>query len=427
MRPGQPIQVFEHQLLPIAKEGFRREHWEKLGRYCDRHGHSWCTLLPDGVKFHQYVGVIQLGNISIEILPKVERTVAETEKAKWQQVLIDMLRECHWMQVFSHDSASLKLKTNSILDAYIEVFIRECESIVREGLVRKYRLADRNGIALKGRLLFAQQIRHNLVHQERSYTRHQLYDRENIFNKILLKALKLLPSITRNPVLKDRIYDLLLSFPELEDMKVTGGTFAKLVYDRKTDRYQEAMKIAAMLLLNYRPDISGGSNHVLAILFDMNELWEEYIFRQLRKHLETGWTISPQSSKPFWQLLEGSMSKKIRPDIVITNKEGQRFILDTKWKLPDYGIPGDEDLKQMFIYNDYWESKLALLVYPDAVYKDEPEWYMGAYHAPNATGFKHHCGVLKISVLDSNDKGLDRSLGKRIAGLLPLLQLVGSS
>jgi 5-methylcytosine-specific restriction enzyme subunit McrC len=56
----------------------------------------------------------------------------------------------------------------------------------------------------------------------------------------------------------------LLSFPELENITVTQNTFNNLVFDRKTSRYQEAIEIAAMLLLNYRPDISSGQNHVFS-------------------------------------------------------------------------------------------------------------------------------------------------------------------
>ena len=178
-----------------------------------------------------------------------------------------------------------------------------------------------------------------------------------------MKALKLIPVISQSPYLKDKVYNLLLSFPELEDITVKYETFDKLVFDRKTSRYKAAIEIAAMLLLNYRPDISAGKNHVLAILFDMNDLWEEYIYRQLYKHKPPNWTVRAQNSKQFWKLNSSNGYKTVRPDIVIHNQTNDTtIIVDTKWKLPDNNIPADSDLKQMFVYNELvWQKRVATL------------------------------------------------------------------
>ena len=135
MRNNKPIQVFEYKQLLIGEKGFTKSHWEALGWYNEKHGGLFFKLTPNGVKFSQYVGVIQVGNITIEILPKISQTVEKGDRAKWQNVLIDMLRECRWMKVYAKDKASLRFKPNSILEAYIELFVQECEEIIREGLL----------------------------------------------------------------------------------------------------------------------------------------------------------------------------------------------------------------------------------------------------------------------------------------------------
>ncbi|MBK9317754.1 MAG: hypothetical protein IPM91_02200 [Bacteroidetes bacterium] len=220
MKISKLIQVFEYDFLCISCQGFETEHWEALGKYNDEHGGNFFRLTYNGVKFQQYVGVIQVGNITIEILPKIGKEAEPTgNKDEWQQVLIDMLRECNWMKVYAHQKASLQFKYNSILEAYLELFIKECESLLHKGLIKKYRLENENCTSLKGNLLFAQNIHKNLVHQERFYTRHQVYDRDNIFNQLLLKALKIIPSISQSPLLKDRVYCLLLAFPEFNDLQ----------------------------------------------------------------------------------------------------------------------------------------------------------------------------------------------------------------
>lgn len=415
MKQRKPIQVFEHQYLPVDGTQFLQRHWEKLGWYNEHHGGGFFSLTPKGVKFNQYVGVIQVEDITIEILPKIGKTAEEKDKATWQRVLIDMLRTCNWMQVHAYEKASLQFKPNSILEAYLDVFIRQCEQIYRRGLIKKYRYEEGNVSALKGKLLFNKQVQKNLVHKERFYTLHQVYDRENVYNKILHKALRLIPTISGSPFLKDRVYSLLLAFPELQDIKVSETTFASLLFDRKTAHYREAIEIAAMLLLNYRPDVSSGRNHVLAILFDMNELWEEYIYRQLVKERSSTWKVRAQNARRFWQLKDGYKHKIIRPDLIVQDTQtGKSIVLDTKWKLPDNNIPSDADLKQMFVYNEYWKGKNAMLLYPHGAYTAEPLYFEGRFIERVRDEQIHGCGVLKLSVLDSDNKRLDTTLGKRL-------------
>jgi len=423
---NKPIQVFEYDFLGIQCQGFEKAHWEALGKYNDEHGGNFFRLTYNGVKFQQYVGVIQVGNITIEILPKIGKEVDPNgNKDEWQKVLIDMLQECNWMKVYSFQKASLQFKHNSILEAYLELFIKECELLLHTGLIKKYRFEDGNCNSLKGRLLFGQNIQYNSIHKERFYTRHQVYDRDNIFNQLLLKALKIIPLISQSPLLKDRVYNLLLSFPELVDPKVNEATFSQLVFDRKTSHYKEAIEIAAMLLLNYRPDLSSGQNQVLAILFDMNDLWEEYIYRQIQRHNTNNWRIEPQEEKHFWKQVNTTRKKSIKPDIVIISK-GRTIIVDTKWKLPEDNIPSDSDLKQMFVYNEYWDGITAILLYPHAIFKEIPIFVKGEFHSiPDINSYSrnvsgilepiemHTCAVMKISILNK-EKILDENTGKKI-------------
>jgi 5-methylcytosine-specific restriction enzyme subunit McrC len=288
----------------------------------------------------------------------------------------------------------LQYKHNSILDAYLEIYLNACERLLHEGLVKKYRKEESTLFALKGKLKFSQHIRRNLVHEERFFTEHALYDRNNIYNQILLKALKVIPKFTVSAVIRDKLSRLLLDFPELPDVSVTADTFQKLTYDRKTERYKEAIEIAAMLLLNYRPDIRGGHNHVLAILFDMNDLWEEYFFRRLRVSLPPDWHIQAQPRKVFWE------EKRIKPDIVLTNPQKQNIVIDTKWKTPDGFIPSDNDLKQMFVYNEYWKAQHSILLYP----LNEPDGpfkkMMGAYPEPTQRNeVRSKCSIAKVDIL----------------------------
>ena len=60
MRINKPIQVFEYKTLTINSSGFKESHWKALGWYNEKHGANFFTLTPNGVRFNQFVGVIQV-------------------------------------------------------------------------------------------------------------------------------------------------------------------------------------------------------------------------------------------------------------------------------------------------------------------------------------------------------------------------------
>jgi 5-methylcytosine-specific restriction enzyme subunit McrC len=387
MSPKNIIRVSEFEKLYYdtnEKKPFRKKHWEALCRYLENVNKKegkrieYFRIINKGIQFTNFVGVIQAGNLTIEVLPKVDKgnsTAAnepinrldkETseDKQKWHNVLLQMLKECKFLRVNYVDYANLNLRSNSILDIYLELFLAETESLLYEGLLKKYRKKVGNQTALKGQLQFSKQIAYNCTHQERFYVRYTEYNRNNIYNQLLFKTLQLIPKISNSSYLLDKVGRLQLNFPEVTNCTVNTETFNLLKFDRKTERYKEALLISKMLLLNYRPDITGGTENVIAILFDMNKLWEEFVFRRLKKvESQFDVEINRQQSEDFWDAKLLSRPKTIRPDIVL-KKGNQSIIIDTKWKIVEDLIPGDDDLKQMFTYNLFWNCTRSILLYP---------------------------------------------------------------
>lgn len=406
------IQVFEYQKLEAGNgSGFEEEHWKALARYNEKHGNKYFSLLAGAVRFSNFVGVIQAGSLTIEILPKIDRTGPddEPEKIKWHGILLQMLWACSLVTIDHIEEALLKLKSHSLLDIYISVFLKEIEYLLHKGLVKKYRRMEENSIALKGKLSFPRHIASNLIHQERFYTEHPVFDTQHKHNQILYEALLLIPRLTTHSVLRHKYSRLMLNFPELPRADINETTFSLLHFDKKTNHYSKAITIARMLLLNYRPDITTGHNHVIAILFDMNELWEEFVYRCLRSAASTGMTVQRQQSKPFWHADHALLPKKIRPDIVITYR-GQTTVIDTKWKLVPGLVPSDEDLKQVFVYNLFWSCPHSFLLYPSI----ENQHASGKYQSFEFQGHPgYHCSVLAVNIMDQNGR-LDMGIGEEI-------------
>ncbi len=112
----------------------------------------------------------------------------------------------------------------------------------------------------------------------------------------------------------------MMDFPEVQRINVGKQQLDKIVLNRKTASYSYALEIARLIILNYSPDISSGNEKMLSLLFDMNKLWEEYVYRVLAKHQDGDLKVRFQNSDKFWE------KKHIKPDIVLTktNDEGNK-------------------------------------------------------------------------------------------------------
>jgi len=412
------IQVFEHEKLTLHEDASGRKldsrELASLYDFNDRNDHKYFTGIRDGVKFTNYVGVIQVGGLTIEILPKSDRdSNGLNDYHIWHRVLLDMLRICQKINVNAVSESNLRRRHHSILDLYFELYLDEVEQLMRQGLVKKYRRQADNASSLKGQLLFAQQIQKNLIHQERFFTKHQVYDQENLVNQILLEGLYAIADFTRSPEMSQRCAQLIAFFPTRTRNRISEQHFNRLGEDRTLSRYQRALNIARMLLLNYAPDIHSGKERMLALLFDMNALWEEYVYHMLMRVTSPEIQVKPQQRKKFWN------SKVIKPDIVVTRNISAReemFVIDTKWKVLDarYPKPSDDDLKQMFVYNEYWSAAQSMLLYPTTYEREE---VLGHYWSQDTTNKIHACKLAFVSVL--NDDGeLNLHVGRSILSKL---------
>ena len=358
------IQVFEFQKLRYGDDSnYKKHHFDAMVQFNEKNKNQYFTVIHKGVQFNSYVGVIQIGGLTIEILPKADNNEKPDENL-WQGVLLNMLRVCRQIDVDNVSETTLKKRYNSILDVYFEMYLNEIENIIKRGLIKKYRRVQSNQLALRGKIVFTKNIQQNLVHKERFYCEHQIYDQDHLIHQILFKALKILDNLLNNG-LKDKLNRVLFEFLDFKDVNITSKHFEKLNINRKANPYRKALDIAKMLILNYSPNLTSGKDNMLTLLFDMNVLWEEYIFRILLKHRRKNISVSFQNKKDFWS--STNRTKTIRPDIVIADSNtspSTTYVLDTKWKIRDTYNPDDNDLKQMFTYNLYWNAEKSLLLFP---------------------------------------------------------------
>ncbi|WBX97634.1 McrC family protein [Chryseobacterium gambrini] len=406
----ESIQVFEHSFLPIGENGFEKRHFVALSKLNALHNYQYFDLKHNGIVFKQFVGVIQADNLTIEILPKIDRYESEDQenKTKWQKVLIEMLRVTKKLKIQQAGQANVSRQSIHLLDIYFEWFLNEVQLLIHQGLIKQYYKETGNVKALKGKLEFAGHIQKNLVHKERFYTTHQVYDKDHLIHQILGQALGIIATLSKGNSLYGRCKTIQLDFPEVKSIQANENTFSKIPKSRKTAPYETALSIARLIILNYAPNVCGGSENMLALLFDMNNLWEEYILVRLKQACQNkDIQVYGQNSTGFWNGIT------IRPDIVLEKKindtEKEVLVIDTKWKNIEQSQPSTHDLRQMYVYNEFWESTRAMLLYPSQITSLHSERFI--LFDDN----KHSCSLGKVSIFDADT--LDALIGEKILNL----------
>ena len=403
------VQVFEHESLHYGRDyknvSFKEKHFNALVKLNELHDNKYFTVIHKGLRFKQFVGVIQVDGLTIEILPKIDNNKADENV--WQGVLIEMLRVTKKLKVQKAGEANVNKQNIHLLDIYFEWFLSEVQVLVHQGLIKQYYKETSNVKALKGKLEFAGHISKNLVHKERFYTTHQVYEKDHMVHQILSQALSIVEHCSKGNYLYSKCKTVQLDFPEVKIIKANAATFTKIPKSRKTAPYETALAIARLIILNYAPSVSSGSERMLAILFDMNSLWEEYILIRLKQAAKDV-SIYGQQSIVLWNGIT------IRPDIVI-EKGRDKYIIDTKWKNMDYSKPSTHDLRQMYVYNEYWGARKAVLLYPSNSASFQEKDFI-SFETIIGKENNHCCALGKISIFKTVDgkEVLDDAIGETI-------------
>ena len=409
MLSARTIQVFEHERLTIRDNNrdtaLTRKELDALLSFNDKNQNQYFDPIRDGVKFKNFVGVIQVGTLTLEILPKADRAynTSDADYTQWRNALLSMLKICRKVNIDAVTEAKLKRKRLSLLDLYFQMYMDELTHIVYEGLFKRYKQNTDNIQVWKGRINFSQHIQKNIIAKDKFYTTHQHYSKDHLVNQILKKGLRVISAISNKVDIIDRSNQLLSFFSHVSDISITEKSFERINPSRKLRSFQSTLKIANIIILNYSSEIKSGGTKLLALLFDMNTLWENFLFRMLKRTDQFDYHISAQESQEFWE------KKTVRPDIVLTHKvTNETFIIDAKWKIIDTNKPSDADLKQMYVYNLYWNAAKSMLLYPT---NREDTEHFGSYHKGREG--ENSCKLGFLKVMDEHGK-LDMRVGERI-------------
>ena len=321
------------------------------------------TRTVKGLQAGQVVGVLRIPGRTVEILPKIDGEDGAVRKA-----LVHMLAVAWDLRVADGEIAALDIQRLDLLEVLIRLFADRLRAAVRSGLPRRYVAREEDLPLLRGRLDVIRQTTHLAVRPDRLACRFDELSEDTPFNRVLKAAVKLLARRARTAANARSLAELAARFESVGASRDPLREQVRL--DRSNAAFHGLYRLARLFLARDWQSTASGGAPGFALLFPMNELFEKFVGRSLKRALAPR-RVSLQDGGRY--ALE-ERRFRLYPDAVI---DDGAIVLDTKWKRlkPDetnFGVE-QSDVYQMLAYGRAYDAKRLILLYPWSAELGEPE------------------------------------------------------
>lgn len=378
------IELFEWE--QGAKEStFSKSELRQLKKFNDEIFHhkkaNAINIIYGKIFTYSYVGIIQIGNKRIEILPKLFNSLKNNSKSKdngedqrnlkstARKNLFHLLSFIGLIPIYK-SGFSRYGQEKDLFEFFISLFLTDIESIFASHLHHEYIPQSDELGAIKGKLDFQKQA---LKLPSQLHTFSCDYDEfsiDNPLNRIIKATLKRIQELSRNEDNKKRAFHFYSLMNEIQDDIITPTYISKLHFTRLNEKFEKVIEFCSMILFGSTYTSEVGKNFYYALIFDMNLVFEKFVVKLLRNTL-TDYTFICQSSLYLVNEHEPALKynrteKRMIPDILVKNKKGDSVaIIDTKYKLDLLnGFVSNADTYQMLAYSVAYESDKSILLYP---------------------------------------------------------------
>ena len=320
------------------------------------------------LRAQNYVGIVETrrGTV-IEILPKIDLSPGGEEDTR--RVFLTMLRDWRGLGEVRLDGAGIRaLRRFDMFEAFVHLFLESVVLLTRRGLARAYRTREANLPRLRGRILFPQHVRDNLVDRSRFYVGYDEFTANRPANRLIHLALLRLASVVRHPANRQRVHQLRIVFSDVPASANIDDDWARHSVDRSMRHYDAVMPWVGLFLFGHGLATFSGPHVSRALLFPMEEVFEDFVTAAVRRHQQR---FVVRAQGPMRHLADDAAGKpafRLRPDIVLMERGRVRSILDAKWKHLDpsasnHGVR-QADAYQLFAYGRTYGCRQVNLVYP---------------------------------------------------------------
>ena len=303
------------------------------------------------------MGVLAVPCATIEVLPKITGEGPAGVRA----ALTRMLSVAWGLKVADSEPAMLSTQRKDLLEVLIRLFADRLLVAVRRGLPHRYRSKEDDLTYLRGSLDIKRQFTRHAARSETLACRFEELSVDTPLNRVLKAAVARLAFTSRSDANMRKLGELLARFDLVGETPHPNQERVRL--DRTNDAFHRLYGLARRLLGGEWQNTATGRSEGFALLFPMNDLFEEFIGRSMKIALAPR-AVSLQDTGRH--SLEGRRERlfALRPDIVVDGG----IVIDTKWKQlrPEERTLGvaQADVYQMLAYGRAYEARRLVLLYP---------------------------------------------------------------
>jgi len=405
----KPVQIYEYEKVNCTEVGINRQALLRLEQLDKRYiakgkrsrlfeiGWGW-NENNETLKVKNYVGVIQVPGLTLEILPKIDKDKEipetgtkdkvkeekENKKQLAQSNLLYMLSFTKKIPFEERELATLKHQNMTLMEALIRLFVNRLMEELRRGVDHSYVYREENLPCIKGKILMSQHIRMNAAHRERFYVGFDEFLDDTPLNCILKATSRRLISVSNNTETQRLLMEATAIFDEVSDIIPDTHHFDRVHLHRNNERFQTLLDFCRMVWQEMSPNPAAGDHsRTFSLLFPMEKLFEEFIARYIYRYADDLglerkdiYVQSVGHSRHLAAVGKDGKDKRfqLKPDLIINYEwpDEPLLILDTKWKC----LKSDEedrkngvsqaDMYQMYAYaKRYAKCKEVVLLYPE--------------------------------------------------------------
>lgn len=357
----EPIELYEYK----SEKNLCPEALKEIERFLKKKKLEKCfKITPSSLCATSWVGVVKCRKFQIQVLPKLLRSDAGDEKTILKNLLF-MLSYTKKLKIKNLETAILNKSENPFLEILIGEFANSLFEELKKYIPKSYIRQEENRCFLKGKLQFAEHIRYNLINQAHFYCAYDEFSENNLLNQLFYYVATCLSDISMNSENK-KILDYIKNFySDVTFVQFDYYKASQVKLSRNQSAFEKPLQLAKMFVEHSSTDMTTKQIKNIALLWDMNELFEEFIFEILRRNLEKGWRFAAQKGR---KLLRNDNSRRRNTFVDILaqkEKDNEKIVLDTKYKkFENCNSFSNGDVFQVSTYCLLHNAKKAVLIYP---------------------------------------------------------------
>ena len=256
---------------------------------------------PNGQHLYarQYVGVIEVDEVALEIYPKLDAAlieVCERQPLSSATTIDSVMRNLLWMlEVADHRdlaetaTAHLEEAPTSFFDLFAYLLGKNLLPELERGVAHAYVAFTDDLKAVRGRINLVEQVTRNWNRLDRVNCTWDEFTPDTSINRLFKCACRFLSERVNYLEASRLLLDCQALLSEVEDVSPTTALHGvwNLRFDRSVERFRTAFDLARRLLAGIGHNLGVGSANTFVFLLDMNQVFENYVHAVLESHFDT--------------------------------------------------------------------------------------------------------------------------------------------